>query len=199
MRSSGGVAALTAALLLTSCTADAEQTASPASTTTTPTTTTPNTPPSTTTTTTTTPPAVTTTVPKTTTVVPTTVLTTTIAPAAPAPPSPPVEVALIKAMDAGSITWVPARIVRAESNNTRAEATATQARTTPIAPGATFRTPLGCTPNAADGLRLDGDGLGLVPCTRHDFTNGSFHLPYAPRLTFDGQGRITEVADRYHP
>lgn len=109
------------------------------------------------------------------------------------------DVALIRGMDAGSITWAPARIVRAESDNTRAEATADQVRTARLAPGATFRTPLGCTPNAAEGLRLDGEGLGLVRCTAHDFTSGAYYLPYAPRLTFDARGEIVEVADRYHP
>ncbi|WP_158848681.1 hypothetical protein [Saccharothrix deserti] len=112
---------------------------------------------------------------------------------------PPVGVALIRRMDNTSITWAPARIVPAESNNTTAEPTSEVTTTTRIAAGAAFRTPLGCTPNSASGLRLDGNGLGLVPCTRQDFTSGSYYSPYAPMLTFDSRGEITEVADRYHP
>jgi hypothetical protein len=57
-------------------------------------------------------------------------------------------------------------------------------------------TPQGCQePFVA--LKIDDDGLGQVRCTFDDYRRLGEH--YAPKIWLDADGRITKIADRYHP
>lgn len=114
--------------------------------------------------------------------------------------SPPtVDVAVIRSIAPdGTVEWVEGEFVEAESNNSMArELPGRTAHVSRLAADATFRTALGCgTPT---GLNLSPlTGLGEVECTREEFLSSNYSF-YAPKLYFNGDGEIVEVAGRYHP
>ncbi|MEU4738833.1 hypothetical protein AB0G02_00030 [Actinosynnema sp. NPDC023658] len=109
-----------------------------------------------------------------------------------------VDVAVITSVAGdGSVEWVDAEIVRAESDSSAVrELPGSEHRhVSRPADDATIHTALGC--GEPVGPRLSS-GLGAVECSRDDFLAMPYP-PYAPKLYFDGDGRIVEVAGRYHP
>ncbi|MEJ2853546.1 MULTISPECIES: hypothetical protein [unclassified Saccharothrix] len=67
--------------------------------------------------------------------------------------------------------------------------------TSRLADDVEFYAPLGC--GSAGGVQIAlFSGVGTVRCTREQFAEVAV---YAPRLTFDSAGDITEIAGRSHP
>lgn len=106
------------------------------------------------------------------------------------------DVAIITAIHPdGTIEWVEGEIRRAEENNSAAHETGSP-RTSKLAADVEIRTAQGC--GAPHDIDLSLFGLGAVPCTKAEFL-ALLSPPYAPQLTFNGDGEITEIAGRYHP
>ncbi|HYQ64426.1 hypothetical protein [Actinophytocola sp.] len=57
-------------------------------------------------------------------------------------------------------------------------------------------TPQGCQEPFVD-LKIDDDALGQVRCTFDGYRRLGEH--HAPKIWLDADGRITKMADRYHP
>ncbi|PWK79503.1 hypothetical protein C8D88_12430 [Lentzea atacamensis] len=96
----------------------------------------------------------------------------------------------------GTVEWVDAEIRPAEENSSNVHELSQDRHVSKLAEDVVIRTAVGCgTPS---GLQLSRNGLGAVECGRADFL-AMQSPPYAPRLTFNGDGEITEVAGRYHP
>lgn len=108
-----------------------------------------------------------------------------------------VDVAMITAIHAdGTIEWVEGEYRKEPENNSAAHPLSETSHVSKLAPDAVFRTAQGCgKPTEID---VGWQGLGGVPCTREEFLALS-SPPYAPQLTFNRAGEITEVAGRYHP
>jgi hypothetical protein len=122
---------------------------------------------------------------------------TPAAPTLPAAGPPPVDIAIITAFTATSVSWTDGKIVPAETNNTVIEplSGAAHKHSAPLSPNIRYYTFDG--PN---GVTLDEYGAGAVPCDRQ--TEASLVLDHtlaAPRLTFDNQGRILTMAAHFHP
>lgn len=108
-----------------------------------------------------------------------------------------VDVAVITAIHPdGTVEWVEGEYRKAEENNSTAHPLSGTAHVSKLAPDAEFRTAQGC--GRPTGIDVGRQGLGGVPCTREEFL-ALQSPPYAPRLTFNRAGEITEVAGRYHP
>lgn len=108
-----------------------------------------------------------------------------------------VDVAMITAIHSdGTIEWVEGEYRRAEENNSAAYPLSETPHVSKLAADAVFRTAQGCgEPTEID---VGWGGLGGVPCSREEFL-AMKSGPYAPRLTFNSDGEITEIAGRYHP
>lgn len=108
-----------------------------------------------------------------------------------------VDVAMITAIHPdGTVEWVEGEYRQAEENNSAVHPLSPAPHRSKLAPDAVFRTAQGCgQPTEID---VGWQGLGGVPCTREEFLALS-SPPYAPQLTFNRAGEITEVAGRYHP
>jgi hypothetical protein len=112
-------------------------------------------------------------------------------------PSKSVDVAMITAIHPdGTVEWVEAEYRRAEENNSAAHPLSETPHASKLAADAKFRTAQGC--GEPTDIDVGWGGLGGVPCSREEFLV-MMPPPYAPRLTFNGDGEITEVAGRYHP
>lgn len=98
----------------------------------------------------------------------------------------------------GSVEWVDAEIVKAESNNTMVQALpgAGHRHVSRLADDVTIHTVQGC--GATPGHGISFFGFGTIECTRDEFLRMPYP-PYAPKLWFNGDGEIVEVAGRYHP
>jgi hypothetical protein len=109
-----------------------------------------------------------------------------------------VDVTVVESIsDDGTVVWWDAEIRKAESNNTDVHALEGPAHrhTSRLAADAEFFAPLGC--GSPGGVQVAPfSGVGTVECTREQFAGVAV---YAPRLTFDRAGEITEIAGRYHP
>ena len=108
-----------------------------------------------------------------------------------------VDVAVITAIHAdGTIEWVEGEYRRAEENSSAAYPLSETPHVSKLAHDATFRTAQGC--GKPTDIDVGWGGLGAVPCSREEFL-ALTAPPYAPRLTFNGDGEITEILGRYHP
>jgi hypothetical protein len=101
-------------------------------------------------------------------------------------------------MGGTTVSWIDAEIRPSKLGN--------QVVTTLPGPGhrhaaalpgdAVFLTPTGCSaPHGS--VRLDTDGLGLVPCAKSDFARES--QLSSVKIVFDGGGRVVKIASRYEP
>jgi len=107
------------------------------------------------------------------------------------------DVAVITAINPdGTVQWVDGEFRRAEENNTMVHELPGETRVSRLADDVVIRTPFGC--GEPQGLTLTWNGLGAIECTRAEFL-AKGDTPYAPRLTFNGDGEITEIQGRYHP
>ena len=108
-----------------------------------------------------------------------------------------VDVAMITAIHPdGTIEWVGGEYRRAEENNSAVYPLSETPHVSKLAPDAVIRTAQGC--GKPTEINVGWQGLGAVPCSRDEFL-ALPSPPYAPRLTFNGAGEITEVLGRYHP
>ncbi|GAB2836589.1 hypothetical protein [Lentzea nigeriaca] len=108
-----------------------------------------------------------------------------------------VDVTLIRAIHPdGTIEWVEAEYRKAPENNSAAYSLTEFPHVSKLAQDAEFRTAQGC--GTLHDISLGWGGLGTVACSREEFLALDVP-PYAPRLTFNSDGEITEVAGRYHP
>ncbi|MFD4668446.1 hypothetical protein ACFWNN_01855 [Lentzea sp. NPDC058450] len=107
------------------------------------------------------------------------------------------DVAVITAISPdGTVTWVDGEIRPAEENNSAVHELPGEPHVSRLADDVVIRTPFGC--GQAEGLTLTVFGMGDAPCARADFLAEKEPV-YAPRLTFNGDGEITEIQGRYHP
>ncbi|WP_285639712.1 hypothetical protein [Lentzea sp. NBRC 102530] len=107
------------------------------------------------------------------------------------------DVAVITAITPdGTVTWVDGEIRPAEENNSEVHELPGEKHVSRLADDVVIRTPFGC--GQAEALTLTVFGLGDAPCARADFLADKEPI-YAPRLTFNGDGEITEIQGRYHP
>jgi hypothetical protein len=98
----------------------------------------------------------------------------------------------------GTVEWVQGESQHTEENNSYVFKVPGPPHVAKLADDAVIRTALGCTSPPTHGLELSLMGLGEVECSREEFL-AMDHPPYAPRLTFNWRGEITEIAGRYHP
>jgi hypothetical protein len=96
----------------------------------------------------------------------------------------------------GTVEWVEGEIRPAEENNSMVHELPGVPRVSRLADDVVIHTPSGC--REIKGIELTWTGMGAMECTRGDFLEKG-HPPYAPRLTFNGDGEITEIQGRYHP
>ena len=101
---------------------------------------------------------------------------------------PPVDVAIISALSADSVSWTDGKLVPAPANNVMVQALtgAAHQHTAPLSPNIRYYTFQG-----TDGLALDDHGNGTVLCDRQ--AEAALVLAdqeLSPRLTFDSQGRV---------
>jgi hypothetical protein len=103
----------------------------------------------------------------------------------------------VELSSSGTVTWVEGKVddsgefesvIVPVSNAKRASAT--------FAPEVELLTPQGCAEPYGD-LKIDDDALGQVRCTFDNYRKAGEH--YAPKIWLDADGRITKMADRYHP
>ncbi len=109
----------------------------------------------------------------------------------------PVAIAIISEFTANSVSWTDGKLVPAQTNNVRVEALtgAAHEHSAPLSPGIRYFTFQG-----ANGLQVDGNGNGTVPCSRQDEALLVINnVELSPRLTFDSQGRVDTMAARFHP
>ena len=96
----------------------------------------------------------------------------------------------------GTVEWVDGEIRPAEENNSAVHELPGQKHVSKLAADVVIRTAQGCgTPTD---INLSWRGLGDVECSREEFL-ALQSAPYAPHLTFNGDGEITEIRGRYHP
>ncbi|MGW6442353.1 hypothetical protein [Lentzea sp. NPDC055074] len=104
---------------------------------------------------------------------------------------------MITAIDPDSTAhWVDGEIRPAEENNSVVHELPGETRVSRLADDVVIHTPFGC--REFQGISLTWTGMGAAECTRADFL-AQADPPYAPRLTFNGDGEITEIQGRYHP
>ncbi len=121
---------------------------------------------------------------------------TTPAPPAAAPP-PPVPIAIITSFTANSVSWTDGKLVPAQYNDSEVDALtgAGHQHTAPLSPNIRYYTFQG-----PDGVALDDNANGTVPCSRQDEAALVLNdVNLSPRLTFDSQGRVLTMAARFHP
>ncbi|WP_439658186.1 hypothetical protein ACSHWB_38200 [Lentzea sp. HUAS TT2] len=107
------------------------------------------------------------------------------------------DVAVITAINPdGTVQWVGGEIRKAEENNTNVHELPGETHVSRLADDVEIRTAFGCGEGGA--LTLTWYGMGAAECSRADFLARA-DPPYAPRLTFNGDGEITEIQGRYHP
>lgn len=108
-----------------------------------------------------------------------------------------VDVAVITAIHPdGTVEWVEGEYRKAEENSSAAHPLSETPHVSKLAADVVIRTAQGC--GKLSDVDVGWGGLGGVPCSREEFL--ALRVPpYAPRLTFNGAGEITEVAGRYHP
>jgi hypothetical protein len=109
-----------------------------------------------------------------------------------------VDVAIITAMSADTVTWVDGEIVPAATNNQTIKRLPgpEHMHTAPIAGNATFFVALdhNGTPS------VDNAGLGTAPVDRAEFAKQVVGNDLsAPKIVFDDQGRVMTMSARYHP
>jgi hypothetical protein len=110
----------------------------------------------------------------------------------------PVDIAVITALTADSVSWVDGKRVPAETNNVMIVrlSGAAHVHSAPLSPDAKFFLPM----DGKGNFGLGDNGAGTIPCTREamaDYVVGNDLV--APRLTFDVHGRVATMAARYHP
>jgi hypothetical protein len=98
----------------------------------------------------------------------------------------------------GTVEWVEGESRPTEENNSYVFERPGKPHLSKLADDAVIRTAFGCAATTPQGLDLSWNGLGAVECSREEFL-AMESPPYAPRLTFNWSGEITEVAGRYHP
>lgn len=98
----------------------------------------------------------------------------------------------------GTVEWVEGESRHTEENNSYVFELPGKPHLSKLADDAVIRTAFGCVSPPTHGLELAWNGLGAVKCSRQEFL-AMEHPPYAPCLTFDWSGEITEIAGRYHP
>ncbi|MEV6235775.1 hypothetical protein [Lentzea sp. NPDC051838] len=98
----------------------------------------------------------------------------------------------------GTVEWVEGEARHTEENNSYVFELPGQPHVSKLADDVVIRTALGCSSPPTSGLDLSWNGLGAVECSREEFL-AMKSPPYAPRLTFNWSGEITEIAGRYHP
>ncbi|MFJ5991463.1 hypothetical protein [Lentzea sp. NPDC092896] len=107
------------------------------------------------------------------------------------------DVAVITAINPdGTVQWVDGEIRPAEENNSLVHELPGETHVSKLADDVEIRLAFGCGETQA--LTLTWTGMGAAPCSRADFL-AKADPPYAPRLTFNGDGEITEIQGRYHP
>ena len=126
--------------------------------------------------------------------------TGTAAPTTPSAARSDVDVSIVTAIGGdGTVEWLEAKLVPATSDNTKVEAVAPERKqSSKLAADASFLTPTGCTSTHVD-ISLDPTGTGMVKCARVDYLRMGPGTHYAPKMSFNQQGEITRIADRYHP
>jgi len=97
----------------------------------------------------------------------------------------------------GTVTWVEGRVDDSGEFESTIVAVDNAKRTSAkFAPEVELLTPQGCAEPYGD-LKIDDDALGQVRCTFDNYRHVDDH--YAPKIWLDADGRITKMADRYHP
>ncbi|MDT7788765.1 MAG: hypothetical protein QOF58_7184 [Pseudonocardiales bacterium] len=98
----------------------------------------------------------------------------------------------------GTVEWVEGESRHTEENNSYVFKASEKPHVAKLADDAVIRTAFGCESPPTQGLDLAWNGLGAVECSREEFL-AMQSPPYAPCLTFNWRGEITEIAGRYHP
>lgn len=98
----------------------------------------------------------------------------------------------------GTVEYDEARFVKAEENNSVAEPIPDRHHTAVLGDQVAIFTAVGDWCAATVGLGLE-NGVGTNPCTRAEFLAITHERLYAVRLKVDGDGKITEIAEYYHP
>ena len=109
-----------------------------------------------------------------------------------------VDVAMITTIHPdGTVEWVDAELRPAEENHSYVHELSGNRHVSKLADDVVIHTAFSCA-TPAGGLELTWYGLGAAECSREEFLALEYP-PYAPRLTFNGDGEITEIVGRYHP
>jgi hypothetical protein len=96
-----------------------------------------------------------------------------------------------------TVTWVEGRVDDSGEFEAVVVPVANAERTSArFASEVELLTPQGCRKPYGD-LRIDDDALGQVRCTFDEYRRVGEH--YAPKIWLDADGRVTKMADRYHP
>jgi hypothetical protein len=106
-----------------------------------------------------------------------------------------VDVATDVRVSDGTLTWVEGKIDTSGPAEPNVAAVGDEKKSATFADDVELLTPQGCTAPLGD-MKVDKDGLGQTPCTTDAYQDVDH---YAPRIWLDGDGRVTKVADRYHP
>jgi hypothetical protein len=97
----------------------------------------------------------------------------------------------------GTVTWVKGKVDDSGEAEPVVVPVGNAERTSAkFAPEVELLTPQGCAEPYGD-LKIDDDGLGQVRCTFDNYREVGEH--YAPKIWLDADGRVTKMADRYHP
>ncbi|MCP2244601.1 hypothetical protein [Lentzea aerocolonigenes] len=96
----------------------------------------------------------------------------------------------------GTVEWVDAELVPAEENHSYVKELPGPPHVSKLAANVEIRTAFGCA--GSHGLDLTWYGMGAAECSREEFL-ALEHPPYAPELTFNWSGEISEIQGRYHP
>ena len=96
----------------------------------------------------------------------------------------------------GMVSWVPAEMATGDFGPEVVPSNDGTVDSAPLHEYAEFATPTGCVEPYGD-VNIDANGVGLTSCEPTDYFYESSH--YAPMIWLDEDGRVTKIADRYHP
>jgi hypothetical protein len=98
----------------------------------------------------------------------------------------------------GTVEWVEAELVPAEENHSYVQELSRAPHVSKLADDVKIRAPYGCGKTEPRPFELTWYGMGAVECSRAEFLDMKYP-PYAPELTFNRSGEISEIQGRYHP
>ena len=97
----------------------------------------------------------------------------------------------------GTASWVPSKVVMGDFGPEVVPTNDGTVDSAPLHEYAEFATPLGCEEPYSEEPNVDANGVGMSSCTWATYVEQPDH--FAPMIWLDEEGRVTKIADRYHP